>query len=139
MTLRGRRIDARKLLAHRTDKRFYATHAWDKYPAKLVPHLARYAIAEVSSIEETVLDPFCGCGTVQVEAILSNRHALGVDVNPLAILLARAKSTVFDPQRLSDLAKRIVKAANKPRKRYSQYPDWLDYWFTRLTLKKLLA
>lgn len=40
----------------------------------------------------TVLDPFCGSGTTILEARLSGRHAVGLDQNPLAVALARAKS-----------------------------------------------
>ena len=34
--------------------------------------------------KQTVLDPFCGTGTVLLEAVLSGRTALGADANPLA-------------------------------------------------------
>src|SRR5262249_53120887 len=44
----------------------------------------------------TVLDPFCGSGTVLVEARLAGRRAIGVDINPLAIQLARRKATPAD-------------------------------------------
>ncbi len=39
----------------------------------------------------TVLDPFCGSGTTLVEATLAGRRSFGIDLNPLAVALARAK------------------------------------------------
>src|SRR5690606_3076322 len=39
-----------------------------------------------------IADPFCGSGTVLVEARRLGRHALGVDLNPLAVQLALAKT-----------------------------------------------
>ena len=39
-----------------------------------------------------VLDPFCGSGTVLVEAMLAGRRATGTDLNPLAERLARLKT-----------------------------------------------
>jgi SAM-dependent methyltransferase len=40
----------------------------------------------------TILDPFCGAGTVLVEARAAGARAVGVDANPLAVLVARAKT-----------------------------------------------
>jgi methylase of polypeptide subunit release factors len=45
-----------------------------------------------------VLDPFCGSGTVLVEALLAARTAVGTDLNPLAVRLARLKTTPADAQ-----------------------------------------
>jgi SAM-dependent methyltransferase len=42
--------------------------------------------------EVTLLDPFCGSGTILVEAMLAGRNVIGTDLNPLAVMLARAKT-----------------------------------------------
>jgi DNA modification methylase len=39
-----------------------------------------------------VLDPFCGSGTVLVEALILGRKPFGVDLNPLAVRLAACKT-----------------------------------------------
>ena len=44
-------------------------HRLDKYPAKMIPQMARFLIERVSEPGDTVLDPFCGTGTVVSEAI----------------------------------------------------------------------
>ena len=49
----------------------------------------------------TVLDPFCGSGTVLLEAALRGHLAIGVDVNPLARLLSRVKTTRLHAPSLS--------------------------------------
>jgi hypothetical protein len=46
-----------------------------------------------------VLDPFCGSGTTLVEARHAGRPALGGDLNPLAVALARAKTWTAPPAR----------------------------------------
>jgi site-specific DNA-methyltransferase (adenine-specific) len=57
----------------------------------------------------TVLDPFCGSGTTLLEARLSGRPSIGIDLNPLAVALAQAKAqsvTLDDAlHRLADLAR----------------------------------
>jgi len=46
------------------------------------------------------LDPFCGSGGVLVEAKLLGRNSVGVDINPLAVIIAKAKTTPIDSQPL---------------------------------------
>jgi len=67
-------------------------HGFHSYPARLHPDTARRLIEGLSRPGERVLDPFCGSGTVLVEARLAGRAALGVDVNPLAVELSELKA-----------------------------------------------
>jgi len=73
------------------------THGLHPYPARMVPQVARRLLGRYSKPGGLVLDPFCGSGTVLVEAVLLGRRAVGVDVNPLAVLLARVKSKPVEP------------------------------------------
>ena len=70
-------------------------HGFHSYPARMHPvTAARLVRALVPATEGgTVLDPFCGSGTVLVEALLASRRAIGTDLNPLAVRLARLKTT----------------------------------------------
>lgn len=123
--------------------RTYATHGIDKYPAKMLPHLARYAIEVVSKPGDRVFDPFCGCGTVLVEASMTDRRSVGMDVNPIAVLLARAKSGVFRTQHFTSLVEEVIAAAmvdvDQATPTETDSPKWLPYWFSKKTLAKLLA
>jgi DNA methylase len=67
-------------------------HGFHSYPARLHPIIARELVAGLSPPGGTVLDPFCGSGTVLVEARLLGRRALGVDANPLAARLSELKA-----------------------------------------------
>jgi hypothetical protein len=68
-------------------------HGFHSYPARMHPAVAAGLIAAFSSSGATVLDPFCGSGTVLVEAMVAGRRAVGTDLNPLAVRLARVKTT----------------------------------------------
>ena len=67
-------------------------HSLHPYPAKFIPEIPSALISELSSEGETVADIFCGSGTTLVEALRIRRRAVGVDANPLACLIARAKT-----------------------------------------------
>lgn len=93
-------------------------HGFHAYAARLHPETARRLVATLSPPRGTVLDPFCGSGTVLVEARALGRRAVGVDANPLAVRLARLKTTPFDEARrdaLVDGARRVAAVAEGRR------------------------
>ncbi len=67
-------------------------HGFHSYPARMMPTLARRLIELLSPERSVVLDPFCGSGTVLVEARLAARDCVGLDLNPLAVALASLKT-----------------------------------------------
>ncbi len=69
------------------------THNLHPYPAKFIPQIPNTLIQELSSVGETIADVFCGSGTTLLEALQLKRHAIGIDANPLAALISKAKST----------------------------------------------
>jgi DNA modification methylase len=71
----------------------YITHGYYTYPAKFIPQLAERLIKENSREGDVVIDPFMGSGTTVVEAIVNNRLGIGTDINEIANLLAKVKTT----------------------------------------------
>lgn len=74
-------------------KTTYLTHGIHPYPAKFIPQIPNALIQELSGVGDTVGDIFCGSGTTLVEALTLKRHAVGIDANPLACLISRAKTS----------------------------------------------
>lgn len=74
----------------------YLLHSIHPYPARFVPQIPRRAISRWSSLDDLVLDPFCGSGTTLLEALLSGRDSIGVDNNAVATLVSRAKVAQYD-------------------------------------------
>jgi len=124
-TAGGQADDVRSLLAvqrlERLDWDFvgaktdYLTHGLHPYPAKYIPQIPNALIQELSSVEETVADVFCGSGTTLVEALTLKRHAVGVDASPLACLISRAKTTrlaATDVEATKSLADRALTLAD---------------------------
>lgn len=88
-----------------------ATHGFHTYPAGLHPDAARLLLELAPG---PVLDPFCGGGTVLVEAMLAGRDALGLDVSAVALLVARARTartTEAERTALRTLARQATAAA----------------------------
>ena len=93
-------------------------HGFHSYPARMHPETARRLVEDLSRPRDRVLDPFCGSGTVLVEARLAGRAVLGVDANPLAVRLARLKvfgSTEGERERLVAAARQVAAVADARR------------------------
>ncbi len=78
------------------------THPFHTYPARLHPASAKILVefvGEGAGRTQPIVDPFCGSGTVLVEARAAGLRTIGVDLNPLAVLIARAKTWTAPPRR----------------------------------------
>jgi hypothetical protein len=80
------------------------THTFYRYPARFSPAFVRAAIAAFSKPGDVILDPFMGCGTSLVEALITGRHAIGSDINTLAHFLAQVKTTLLTPHACTEIA-----------------------------------
>jgi len=67
----------------------WATHN-PKYRGNFAPQIARNIIEMYSEKGDTILDPMVGAGTTLIEAKLLARNAVGLDINPDAIELAKS-------------------------------------------------
>lgn len=72
------------------DRGKWATHD-AKYRGNWSPYIPRNVILRYSQEGDTVLDQFVGGGTTAVEARLTHRNFIGVDINPAAIGLTKTK------------------------------------------------
>ncbi|HSO38140.1 MAG TPA: DNA methyltransferase [Labilithrix sp.] len=125
---RGGDERASELLAHAVDVAPTAeadapdrahVHGFHAYPARAHPVTARRLVEAFAPAKGLVLDPFCGSGTILIEAMLAGRNALGTDLNPLAVMLARAKTHPRKPEALAALvtaAQEVAAFADARRK-----------------------
>lgn len=81
------------------------THPFHSYPARLHPATARLLVELVAAGagDAPIVDPFCGSGTSLVEARAAGLRGVGVDLNPLAVLVARAKTWTAPARRRKQL------------------------------------
>lgn len=81
------------------------THNIHRYPAMMVPQLPRTLLNHllkegVLECGDEVYDPFGGSGTTALEANRLGLNATLVDLNPLACMIARSKTTPLDIDRV---------------------------------------
>lgn len=71
------------------------THCFHNYPAMMIPQIARELLKIYGNEGGWLLDPYFGTGTSLVEASLYGMNSVGCDINPLARLIAKAKTTLL--------------------------------------------
>ncbi len=99
------------------------THYLFRFPAKFHPPAVRCLIDTYSKPGDTILDPFCGSGTLLVEALIAGRSAVGVDVDPVAAFISRVKSTPLSPTLLEgefDQLRRRLDLLRRPAREYNR-------------------
>jgi tRNA G10 N-methylase Trm11 len=118
----------------------YSTHAIHTYPAAMNPPLARELISTYVPKSGTIFDPFCGGGCVLVESILSNRQCCGIEVNPLAVKIAKVKTSYIDKGLLSSEYLRVKHNIADYNFESNLLPDKnISYWFKPYMLQPLSA
>jgi len=83
---------------YRNDLRL--THYLFRFPAKFHPPALRCLIDRYSDNGQLIVDPFCGSGSLLIEALVMGRRAIGIDFDPVAAFISRAKSRPVSPKRL---------------------------------------
>lgn len=86
----------------------YLTHNIHRYSGKFIPQIAGKAIELLTNPQDTILDSYMGSGTTLLEAALKGRNSIGVDLNPLAVLISKVKTTIITRNDLSELYELLI-------------------------------
>ncbi len=127
----------------------YITHGFYTYPAKFIPQLSARIIKEYSEKDDIVIDPFMGSGTTIVEAIVNNRIGIGIDINEIAVLLAKVKTTPINYSLLVNKFSNLMFELNhkldnnfenelENAKKQLSLNERVDYWFKPHIKNKLM-
>ncbi len=109
------------------------THGIHNYPAMMVCPISRNIIRLVREIQSVhaLLDPFAGSGTVLVEGMVNGIEKVsGNDINPLALLLSKVKTTPIEEDKLNTEIAELLKRIESIRSAYSEAIDTVDSYIT---------
>jgi len=112
------------------------THLIHSYPAKILPYIPIYFLTteQYVSRDGIIMDVFSGSSTVLLESIVHPvypRDAYGVEINPLARLIAKVKTTAIQPEFITVAFNKVVNLAKKTKQ--SKIPNYkkLDIWYSQ--------
>lgn len=119
------------------------------FPARMAPGIA----LDILSNERDrirVLDPMMGSGTVLAMARASGHSAVGIDIDPLAVLLARVWTTAMDVEQVRQKAAEVLERARDdfvslsasdayPRNSDPETRNFVRYWFDAYARKQLAS
>lgn len=116
-------------------------HGFCTYPAMMVPKMQREMLdvylEETGARKICILDPFAGSGTILVEGMLRGLDIVGIDVNPLAILLCKVKTTIILPETLKQRSEQLIGNINETTKVDPYKFDGITKWFTQRAIEDL--
>ena len=119
------------------------THCFHQYPAMMIPQVAGKILDEFGKNAKLLFDPYCGTGTSLVEANIRGIDAIGTDINPLARLIAKTKTTIISLKTLdlylkdfNDFAFNINLGVIKVNPIIPDFNN-IDYWFKKETQSTL--
>ena len=110
----------------------YISHGYHRYPAKFIPQIVSRLAEKYTRVGDFIVDPFGGCGTTLVESKVMGRPSIAVDINPVAVLITKAKITPIDLVKIEKeffiLKNRLEKYSEKTRVKAPKH-ERIDYWF----------
>jgi DNA modification methylase len=97
-----------------------------------LPNIVKKLIEEFTDKDDLVADLFAGCGTTLVEAKIHGRKSVGVDINPVAQLITKAKTIPVEPILLNAEFERIeglILTFDPEAFQLNYFHERIDYWF----------
>lgn len=119
------------------------------FPARMAPGIALELLSNTDK-RLRVLDPMMGSGTVLAMARSKGHQAIGVDIDPLAVLISKVWTTSIDPDEVQVKAKQVLARAKvvfhtlHQKDAYPRYADhetrrFVVYWFDGYARRQLAA
>lgn len=128
-------------LSYSVGDRASQSYDYFQYPAMMVPTMLRDLTDIIISADpqiRTVFDPFAGSGSVLTEAMFRGLGFLGMDVNPLAVLLCKVRSGPFREDMLDERSDYLIDAIETDQSSVveASFPN-LNKWFSRKAIREL--
>ena len=106
-------------------------HKLHTYPAMIHPLLVDHLLDELAVSGNIVFDPFCGSGVVPVQASVNGYKTIGFDINPMALLITKAKLAKYNIKTLLKEAADLIEKARKSKEIDIPEIKNMDYWYEK--------
>ena len=97
--------------AIREESSLYLTHIWHPYKAKFHAKMSRALLNYICPNDNAlVMDNWAGSGTLNVEATLMGLDNIGLEINPLSVLMADVKASILaeDARNVKDMIAKFL-------------------------------
>lgn len=126
-----------KFINNYENNKIYPSNGIHSYTARFIPQIPRYFIKKYTQKNDLVLDPFCGSGTTFLESRLLSRNSVGIDINQLAVLISKVKTTPLNMDELRSTIDTLkYNLSNNNKIANSNIPN-VDYWFSKKSQNEL--
>jgi DNA modification methylase len=116
------------------------THGYHRYPAKFLPNVVKKLIEQYAVEGGMIADVFAGCGTTLVESKIHGISSVGTDINPVAQLIAKVKTSPIEPTVLLESFELLVSTFadfNPESLQNIVKHERIDYWFRQEEKEKI--
>lgn len=118
------------------------THGMFKYPCKFIPEIPRWGInTYLSGKSGVIFDPFSGSGTTLLEANVNGLDAYGTEIDDIAKLIIKVKTTVLGTEQMKLLdqyySEIINTIAQEDVESFIPVIANLEHWFSETTINEL--
>src|SRR5437868_4003850 len=119
------------------------THCYHDYPARMIPQIAGRLLDNYGGDAKLLFDPYVGTGTSLVEGLVRGINVIGTDLNPLARLIAKAKTSRPEIREVDSQLTSFDKFITHPPAGTTRLPtaidgiSRLDFWFKPDVIKRL--
>lgn len=118
------------------------THGMFKYPCKFIPEIPRWSINTFLPEKRGIIfDPFSGSGTTLLEANVNGINAYGTEIDDIAKLIIKVKTTVLSSTQMESLEQKYSEIMNIILQDDAELfrPEIvnLEHWFSENTINEL--
>ena len=125
------------------DEKELKMHRIHSYPAKFPAFITTKALdyaAKNGIRPNCIADVFCGCGTVAFEAKRNSINFWGCDINPVATMIAKAKSRKYKTNLVQKYFAEILESYSKSKYEkevFEKANERLKYWYSKKQFEEL--
>lgn len=116
------------------------THCYHDYPARMIPQVAGKLLDKFGKNAKTLFDPYNGSGTSLVEGFVRGINVNGTDLNPLARLITKTKTSYINLKAVDSAIIQLnnfIRNSSVPIVENVEGITRLDFWFKPEVIEKL--